>query len=136
MQVKMMLLAICGEISWEPLPDQQQTVNIRGHNVNIPPIAPSTKGGQGKGEKGSHGHGKQSKGTWVPVLPAQQPVTPENRDMHVTDGSRAPSMFSSSSSYNPSVKGGGKDKGKEGKSRPKSFPGCMLQMFLQKVVCL
>lgn len=75
--------------------------------------------------------GKHSKGQWVPVLPAQQPVPPD-RDLHVTDGSRATSVFSSSSDRNPSAKGkgdqpntkgGGKDKGREGKSQPKGKGG-------------
>ena len=60
----------------------------------------------------------------MPVLPERQaPVPPENRDMHVTDGSRAQSMFSSSGPYSQNTKGEGKNKGKEGKSRPKGKEG-------------
>ncbi len=108
-----------------PVPKQQQTVNIGGHTVNIPPKLPSSKGAQGKGGKGSQSHGNPNKGTWRPVLPEQQqpPAAPENRDLHVTDGSHAQSMFSSSSPYNQNVKGEGKNKDKEGKSRSKGKEG-------------
>ena len=107
-----------GQSRSEPAPNPGQTVNIAGHTVNVPPQSSA----RGRGGKGSHNTGTSSKGTWVPVLQEQQnPVPPENRGLHSTDGSRAPSMFASSGPYNQ--KGEGKNRGKEGKNRSKGKEG-------------
>lgn len=89
---------------------EPQTVNIGGHTVNLPP---PVKGSRGTGGKGS----------WQPVLSERPSTTPENHDLHVTDGSRAEACLHRQVIPTPTRKVGGRTKARKGSQNPKEKKG-------------
>ena len=105
------------------------TIEIEGHNVNVPLPPPSKRepqevGGRHRKPQETGGKGKKSSGqqkgkaggsrTWRPVLQTQS-----TSDQHAHDESHVSSRFASSGSHGKGGKDQGKDKTKGGKSRPK-----------------